>query len=59
MAHRLSAYSIFIERDNDPSHYILIHGYTGAIDILSADIVSYLRNTDVLDKESFPFSEST
>jgi len=59
MAHRLSAYSIFIERDNDPAHYILIHGYTGAIDILSAEIVTYLRNTAVLDKESFPFSEST
>lgn len=59
MSYRLSSYSIFIERDNDPSHYILIHGYTGTIDIVSTDIVSFLRGADTFDKDSFPFSDST
>lgn len=58
--HRLSSYTIFTELNADSDgKYLLTHGYTGAIDVASKDIVDYLRSGTDLDPKKAPFSDKT
>ncbi len=59
MSARLSSYVIFTELDDSDKKYMLVHGCTGAIDIASEGIVSYLRSEEILTPESAPFSQKT
>lgn len=59
MSARLSSYVIFTELDDSDNKYMLVHGCTGAIDIASESIVSYLQSEDILTPETAPFSQKT
>lgn len=59
MPARLSSYVIFTELDDSDNKYMLVHGCTGAIDIASESIVSYLQSEDILTPETAPFSQKT
>ncbi|WP_281671064.1 radical SAM/SPASM domain-containing protein [Rikenella microfusus] len=51
---RPSTYNIIIHLEKDPSQYMLIHGYTGAIDIANANVVRLLKPGGRVTKEN-PF----
>jgi uncharacterized protein len=55
---RLSPYTIFTQLvDNN---FILVHGYTGAIDMVNKKIANYLKtNKNDCNQFNFPFSEDT
>lgn len=56
---RVSSYLIDVEIKSTGEH-MLVHGYTGAIDVVSKEIAMYLHeNSSQIDKEVFPFSNST
>ncbi|MFR8835519.1 radical SAM protein [Bacteroides nordii] len=56
---RLSSYTICIELKTT-NKFMLVHGYTGAIDILDRKIILYLKeNEDALSEETFPFLDET
>lgn len=55
----LSSYVIFTELDDSDKKYMLIHGYTGAIDIAPESLVVYLRSGGPLSAEEAPFSQKT
>lgn len=38
---------------------MLVHGYTGAIDVAPEGIVTYLHSKKILTPEEAPFSENT
>lgn len=57
--YRLSSYTIFTELEDSDDKYMLVHGYTGAIDVAPEGIVSYLRTNKFLKAEEAPFSEKT
>lgn len=40
---RVSSYVIPVKLEIEPDKYMLIHGYTGAIDIVNQKIVSFLQ----------------
>lgn len=40
--YRLSSYAISIELESEPDDSLLIHGYTGAIDLIDKSIVRFL-----------------
>lgn len=54
--YRLSSYVIFTALENSGGKYMLVHGYTGAIDIAPEGMVSYLRSPGPLSPEEAPFS---
>lgn len=41
---RVSSYIILVKLDNENGKYMLLHGYTGAIDLIDADLAAYLRD---------------
>lgn len=47
-AYCFSSYSIVIPLDSEPENVFMMHGYTGAIDILSKEIAAYLQGHDFL-----------
>ena len=55
---RVSSYNIYVELNNNPKYYFLVHGYTGAIDLIKKEIALLLKNTNdsellyQLDKET-------
>ena len=52
----ISSYSIFIKLENSDGQYMLLHGYTGALDIVHEDIATFLQsNRNQLDPSNFPF----
>lgn len=52
---RTSSYMIPIKLENEEGRYMLIHGYTGAIDVVSEDVLARIKNiTSAKD-----FSEAT
>ena len=54
-SYRLSAYTIFIELKDASHDYMLIHGYTGALDLASKRLVDYLRlGSFDTNNEQFP-----
>lgn len=55
----MSPYTIFTALDNSDGKYMLVHGYTGAIDVAPESIVTYLRSEKILTPEEAPFSENT
>ena len=44
---RPSSYNIIVPLKHDPGKYIMIHGYTGAIDIANKNIVDLLQGEKV------------
>lgn len=57
--YRLSSYTIPVRLDDAPDKVMLVHGYTGAIDIAHKNIASFLQAPGPLDPEAAPFSEQT
>lgn len=46
---RVSSYIIPVKLENENGKYMLLHGYTGAIDIVDEDLAIYLReNKEVI-----------
>lgn len=58
--YKLSLYTIFIELKQADDQYLLVHGYTGAIDIANGSIVRHLKShrNHLIPQES-PFSINT
>lgn len=40
---RTSSYTIYVDLPEDPSRMLLVHGYTGAYDLVSRQVAGYLR----------------
>lgn len=59
MDYRFSSYSIVVPLESEPDNVFMMHGYTGAIDVLSKDIAEYLQNHKHFSKEEIPCSETT
>lgn len=62
--HHTSLYTIFIPLDQENTEWMLVHGYTGAIDIVNNSIAQFLRKGGALPQEKidsgeFPCSEAT
>ena len=58
--YRLSSYCIFTRLRNADNQYILIHGYTGALDIAGGELINFLKsNKDNIDRELFPLSNES
>lgn len=56
--YRLSSYTIFVELD-EKERCMLVHGYTGTIDIVSREVASFIRYRGPFVAEEFPFSDET
>lgn len=59
MDYRFSSYSIVVPLESEPDNVFMMHGYTGAIDVLSKEIADYLQNHKHFSKEEIPCSETT
>lgn len=57
--YRLSSYAISIELESEPDDSLLIHGYTGAIDLIDKSIVRFLIENPFFDRALLPCEEST
>lgn len=57
MNYRKSSYAIVTCVDEEQKQYMLIHGYTGAIDVVDIEIKEYLTKNKILSVDSFPYSE--
>lgn len=57
--YRFSSYTIVAELNHDPDSACMIHGYTGAIDVVNKDIVAFLESHDIFKKNDIPCSEAT
>lgn len=57
--YRFSSYTIVAELNHDPDSACMIHGYTGAIDVVNKDIVAFLESHDIFKKSDIPCSEAT
>lgn len=57
--YRLSSYTIVTELDHEPDCACMIHGYTGAIDVVDKDIVAFLESHNIFKKSDIPCSETT
>lgn len=57
MNYRKSSYTIAVCVDEVKGVYMLIHGYTGAIDIVNIDVKEYLTRNRTLTVSSFPYSK--
>ncbi|MBL7727304.1 MAG: hypothetical protein JNM68_06460, partial [Dinghuibacter sp.] len=49
--HHTSLYTIFIPLDQENTEWMLVHGYTGAIDIVNNSIAQFLRKGGALSQE--------
>lgn len=52
--YRLSSYAISIELESEPDDSLLIHGYTGAIDLIDKSIVRFLIENPFFDRAVLP-----
>jgi uncharacterized protein len=43
---RESSYNIYVPTSNNKDEYIFIHGYSGALDIVSSDVYRNMKNSD-------------
>jgi len=43
---RASSYNIYVDLPDDPNHMLLLHGYTGAYDKVSAHVGAYVRKME-------------
>ena len=57
--YRSSSYSIVVPLDKEPENIFMIHGYSGAIDILQKEIAMFLKTHDQFEKEELPCSNET
>lgn len=65
--YRLSSYTIPVELDGIPDQVMLVHGYTGAIDIAHKNIAAFLQargplgpdETGPTGKSHIPLSQTT
>ena len=57
--YRLSSYAISIELESEPDDSLLIHGYTGATDLIDKSIVRFLIENPYFDRAVLPCEEST
>lgn len=51
--YRLSSYTIFVQLDDPHSGFLLVHGYTGAIDYVTKAVGSLLKSGRFLSKDTF------
>ena len=58
-AYRFSSYSIVIPLDSEPENVFMMHGYTGAIDVLSKEIAEYLQSHDSFTNKDVPCTKAT
>jgi uncharacterized protein len=59
---RKSSYIISVKLETEEDKYMLLHGYTGAIDVVNENVINYLDNLDNLnnsENENTEVSEST
>jgi uncharacterized protein len=56
---RKSSYTISVKLETEEDKYMLLHGYTGAMDIANEDVVGYLDNVNNQDSENTEVPEST
>ncbi len=50
---RLSSYTIPVKINDNQDKYIIVHGYTGAIDVINKDLYNYIsKSTNLLDENS-------
>ena len=54
---RTSSYMIPVKLEKEEGKYMLIHGYTGAIDIVDSELKEYLMKTKIIQKDSFIYSD--
>ena len=58
--YRLSSYTIFTRLEDAENKYMLLHGYTGAMDVASENLVSFLKaNSKLIPLTECPFSKNT
>lgn len=57
--YRFSSYSIVVPLNSEIENVFMMHGYTGAIDVLSKEIAGYLQSHDNFTKEDVPCSQTT
>ena len=50
-SYRPSSYNIIVPLERDSSKYMLVHGYTGAIDIASSNVVGLLKSKGSITKD--------
>lgn len=46
---KTSLYTIFIPLENESKEWMIVHGYTGAIDIVNNEIAQFLRSGGVVN----------
>ena len=46
-----------VKLEKEEGKYMLIHGYTGAIDIVDSELKEYLMKTKIIQKDSFIYSD--
>lgn len=56
---RSSSYNIIVPLNHEPGKYMMIHGYTGAIDIVDENIAVFLDGHKHFSEEDVDFSEET
>ena len=54
---RVSSYVISIPLEDTADQYMLIHGYTGAIDIATKELATALRENKEFSEEDSPFGK--
>src|SRR6266853_1432522 len=47
---RTSSYTIFVDLPTDASHVLLVHGYSGAYDLVSMGVAGFLRSKQVANR---------
>ncbi|MDR1668284.1 MAG: hypothetical protein LBS03_11455 [Bacteroidales bacterium] len=57
--YRFSSYAIPVKLEDEKDKYMLIHGYTGAIDIASAQLVSKIRSNENIGENHDSLSKET
>ncbi|GHT21323.1 radical SAM/SPASM domain-containing protein [Bacteroidia bacterium] len=57
--YRFSSYGIKVKLENEEDKYMLLHGYTGAIDIVNEKVMEYLDNISHYQEKNKQLSEST
>ena len=54
---RVSSYMIPVKLENEADKYMLIHGYTGAIDIASEELLNEIKSVGIENKLTKPMIE--
>lgn len=50
---RASSYNIYVPLPDDPEHELLVHGYTGAIDVVTKEVAEYIRSLKSIRIDGF------